>query len=646
MMLVKQNGLGIAGVLGTLLALGVAACGDDFTSEDCRASHTCPVSGGGAAAEGSGDAGSGAMDAGGASSSGDAGSGAAEGPGGSSASGCTAAEQCDNGDPADGQEVCGDDGVCAPGNSPPTVLSVSPEADTVGVEPDATVVIKFSEPLDGATVTAESVRLHDGETVIEGELTYADSQVTFTPAAPLALLADYSVTITTAVTDAEGAPLLDEHASTFTTRDGAWSTVDAASGHIYIFPEVLPIAGNGDVLVSWVPQSTPGVYCPVSARWFNRGEGLGSTTFTQQEGIVECREIASGANAQGVAAVAWTERFEQQYVQQYRAGEWPATVGPAVSSYSNANGGSTSSYAVGVAPSGAVSFLQHRSPSGTYVRRTNANGSWVGAWVDIAEDHAGRSVPRIAFDGEGNGFAAWRAETAGSAGVDEALVARYTAADGWEQAIPLPGSVADSENLNQERGAPAIAVDDAGGAMALWLREDVGTGTGSMVSSRFTAAGGWEAPVVVSGTLALANMPEAPGLVFDGERYMGAFTAADGIVYSAAYEIEAGNWTSYEPRSGDGALKRMPGLGVDAHGNLLLTWLQSGAQPPGALFFARYDARAGEWSDAQAIAGGTVKGSSGMPTAPAVAANGQAALMWVDQDTQGQPAKIRLASFY
>jgi len=649
MMSVKENGLGIGGVIGMLLALGVGACGDDFTSDDCRLSHTCPepVGGapaaeGGAGPSGSGKAGSDGMDAGGKSGSGDAGSGAAEGPGGnggSSAGECATAEECDNGDPSDGAEICGEDRVCVPGNTPPTVVSISPEADVVGVEPDTTIVITFSEPLDEATVTAESVRLFDGDAVIEGELTYADSQVTFTPAEPLALLASYAVTISTAVTDAEGAALLDEHMFAFTIRDGAWSDpIDAGTGYIYQFPEVLPIAGNGSVLVSWTPQPTQGVYCPISARWFNRGEALGAAKlFTQGAAISECREVAAAVNAEGVGAVAWTEQWQQQYLQQYRAGEWPAAVGPAVSSYTD--GDRTSLYGVGVAPNGAVSFLQHGSSTAhTYARRTNAGGGWVGGWDDIAPGHLGRSVPRFVFDDESNGLAAWRAETSASSGVDEVVVARYTAADGWAQAVPLPGGIAGSSSPNDERGAPAIAVDGDGGALAFWLREDVLSGGGVMVGSRFTVAGGWEAPVVVSsGTSSVVNMLEAPGLVFDGENYVAAWTATDNYVYSAVYDVELGEWMSPEPRSSAGVYRRMPGLGVDAHGHLLLTWLQ-GAQAPYTLRFARYDARAGAWSDHQPIPGGTLNDLS--YPAFGVGANGQAAISWTNS------SGLRLASFH
>jgi hypothetical protein len=164
------------------------------------------------------------------------------------------------------------------------------------------------------------------------------------------------------------------------------------------------------------------------------------------------------------------------------------------------------------------------------------------------------------------------------------------------------------------------------------------------VASRFTVAGGWETPVPVSSaTSSVVNMLEAPGLVFDGQNYVAAWTATDNYVYSAVYDVALGEWTTPEPRSSAGVYRSMPGLGVDAHGNVLVTWLQ-GAQAPHTLRFARYDARAGMWGNAQAIPGGTMPDWS--YTAFGVGAGGHAAIMWIDRDTQGDPASLRLASFH
>ncbi|HKY41129.1 MAG TPA: Ig-like domain-containing protein, partial [Polyangiaceae bacterium] len=196
----KRNGLGLAGMVGTLVTLGVVACGDDF-SGDCKVNHTCPVAGGEPDEQGGSNAaptsgGADASDAagttnggagttnGGTSATGAGGDGAGGDGAGGDAGACTGPEDCDNGNPSDGAEICGDDGVCAPGNAPPTVTAISPDVDEDNVATDAAVVITFSEALDKATITSQSVQIIDGDKLIDGELSYAGDKVTFTPAEP------------------------------------------------------------------------------------------------------------------------------------------------------------------------------------------------------------------------------------------------------------------------------------------------------------------------------------------------------------------------------------------------------------------------------------------------------------------------------
>ncbi|HKY39169.1 MAG TPA: Ig-like domain-containing protein, partial [Polyangiaceae bacterium] len=199
----KSNGLGLAGMVGTLVTLGVVACGDDF-SGDCKVNHTCPVSGepdeqggsnaaptsGGADASdaaGTANGGTSATGAGGDGAGGDGAGGdgaGGDGAGGDGTGACTGPEDCDDGNPSDGEEICSDDGVCAPGNAPPTVTAISPDVDEDNVATDVAVVITFSEALDKATITSQSVQIIDGDKLIDGELSYAGDKVTFTPAEP------------------------------------------------------------------------------------------------------------------------------------------------------------------------------------------------------------------------------------------------------------------------------------------------------------------------------------------------------------------------------------------------------------------------------------------------------------------------------
>lgn len=640
--------LGLGRVLGALVALGGAvACGNDFSGNDCKASRTCPASDGGAGPGDSGHAGSESMESGGESSTGNTGSGGSAGGAGGQGDGapvgCAGPEECDDGSADNGEESCGADGMCAAGNPPPAVLSVSPDVDAIDVQPGATVEITFSEPLDATTVTTTNVQLLDGANPLAGELVYEDGKVIFTPSDALPLLAELRVSVSTSVTDVEGTSLLAAYSSSFTTRDGAWSVNDVdAGGRPYVLSSTVPMTAKGDALVSWI-SSTGGVYCPAAARWYRSGSALVPTkSFAVGPSISDCYDVAAGANAGGVAAVSWREENSNNYVAQYREPTWSA---PSVVASSFSNG---TRRAVGVAPNGAISLLVQGVASGTFARSTNVGGAWGAAVKDIATGHAARSSADIAFDAQSNGFAVWRAEVDGN---DEILVARYTSADGWLDAAVLPGSESANANANNERGTPAVAVDNEGGAMAVWVKEANAVDKGSVVASRYTVAGGWQAPVPLSGALSATHVEWPPGLVFDGTTYVAVWTATDGTTlktYSSRYDAQASEWGSYEVRSSSASLDRMPSLGADAHQNLIMTWM-TGSDTQPTVAYARFNARTGEWSQELDFSGGIVHAgiAEDRPVPLGVAANGHAALVWFNTDAAtGVPTTIRLASFY
>jgi hypothetical protein len=638
-----KSGLGVGSM--ALLALGGAvACGSDFSGDDgCKTSRTCAVGGSesGAGADGSGDAGSESMESGGESSTG--GPHDAGGQAGGAPVACAGPEDCDDDNAENGQESCGAEGACVVGNPPPAVLSVFPDVNAVGIQPGVAIELTFSEPLDPASVTPTSVQVLDGQEPLAGELVHEGGKVTFAPSDPLPLMAELRINVSTGVTDVEGASLLAAYTSTFTTRDGVWSVSDVnAGGRPYVLSNTVPMTAKGDALVSWI-SSTDGAYCPAAARWFNGGSPVALTkSFPVEQSTVECYDIAAGANSAGVAAVAWREETSGNYVAQYRESTWAPASLFAPTSMSN-----TTRRAVGVAPNGVISAFMHGPVTGTFVRSTNLAGDWGEVARDIAKGHAGMSAVGFAFDSQSDGFAAWRAEVSGK---DEVLVARYTFENGWVDATPLPGSAATTTSPDNERGAPAIAVDNERGAMAVWVREANAADKGSLVASRYTAAGGWEAPVALSGALSVTHVASAPGLVFDGTTYVVAWTAKDGATfktYSSRYDAQSSEWDSYELRSASASLDRMPSLGADAHQNLLMTWMTGdGAQP--TIAYARFNARTGEWSDELDFPGGVVKLNiaEGRPVPLGVAANGHAALAWFDRDGSGTLSTIRLASFY
>ena len=635
------------------LAFGVA-CGNSFSGDDCKANRTCAETGGDSGSEGGsadqpeggvpsgqGEGGDGTI-LGGAGGVGSV--SGASGASGASDGECRVAADCSNDDPADGEEVC-NSGVCGAGNPPPTVVAVTPKDSSVDNELDAKIVIKFSEPLDATTVTPATIRVLDGKTVVPGVLAPVDNTVTFTPTSPLALLAPYTVSVTTAVKDAQGAPLLSEYTSEFSTRDGAWKPVDVVVDRdAWRLSDGLPISSEGDVLVAWAGGDERN--CPITARWFRRGVAVTTTVFDLATPLNDCGWVTSGGNAAGVASVAWRIPSSPHgtYVQQYRDGAWQAN--PSLVSKDT----SGHDLHLAVAPSGVVTLFEHRAVPPTRWT-TDAAGKWPTTASVVSSGDSSAPVS-VAYDPEGNAFALWHS-AASVGGIERIEVSRFDAATGkWSTAVDLPGSVAvNAPTVDNLRGVPVVAVDDEGGAMVLWSN---GSANGKIMASRYSASTGWDAPEPISDTLVVESRYEPPALVFDGEVFVAAWTALEAgkrLTFTARCEVATG-WGAYRKQQvnaadGTSALK-MPRLVSDGRGTSLLVFAK-GAEPTYSLVYQRY--ANGAWDALKAVPGGSVtnkyfEDSSRAVLALSMNSSGLAALSWGNYDDFERISVIRLASFY
>ena len=108
----------------------------------------------------------------------------------------------------------------APLVAPPTVLSTNPANNAVGVCPNATVNVTFSEAMNPATINTATFTL-DGpaSTPITGTVTLdvTGTIATFTPASNLTASTSYMAEITTGATNLAGTPLALNYTWSFTT---------------------------------------------------------------------------------------------------------------------------------------------------------------------------------------------------------------------------------------------------------------------------------------------------------------------------------------------------------------------------------------------------------------------------------------------
>lgn len=118
--------------------------------------------------------------------------------------------------------ACGESSVDEPTGPtdtiPPAVIELQPAPLEQGVQIEATVLVRFSEPINTATVGPASFLVRKGFDSVPGAYTFGDSSVGFVPTDDLAPSSSYSVTLRRGIRDPAGNQLANDTAWAFQTR--------------------------------------------------------------------------------------------------------------------------------------------------------------------------------------------------------------------------------------------------------------------------------------------------------------------------------------------------------------------------------------------------------------------------------------------
>jgi len=155
---------------------------------------------------------------------------------------------------------CGGDGSASGNGNPPsgtttdiiapTVSSTSPSTGTAAAA-NANVTARFTEAMNGTTITTTSFTLAQGSTAIPGAVSYEGNVATFNPTANLAADTVFTATMSTAAKDMAGNALAASKSWTFTTRIATAAgpaAVDLGTAGTFVI-----LAKSG---ISTVPAST------------------------------------------------------------------------------------------------------------------------------------------------------------------------------------------------------------------------------------------------------------------------------------------------------------------------------------------------------------------------------------------------------
>ncbi len=124
--------------------------------------------------------------------------------------------------------------------TPPNVTSLTPGDNAVNVEPNAAIVITFSEPVDKATFTAANITLKDSAgTVVDGifSVNPESTVVTLYPSTLLTSEARYTLAVSRNIKDLQGYTMTGDVNAAFTTRDTTPPPMPAAGSITATFPD-------------------------------------------------------------------------------------------------------------------------------------------------------------------------------------------------------------------------------------------------------------------------------------------------------------------------------------------------------------------------------------------------------------------------
>jgi len=534
---------------------------------------------------------------------------------------------------------------------PPTVTAVSPRDSASGVDPTGRITLTFSEPLDPTTVTSSSVQVKDElDQVVTGTLTYKSGVASFKPDARLSLLGDYTVNVSTEVTDAGGTPLSAPFSATFRVRDGAWvqpeTPLVSARDFEISSPPSLATDGAGRAIAAWSERSSSGANYEIYAAFY--GEGSGWSTATKiSENSTTCQLPTVSMNARGDAIVGWLEHDatlgDSIQARRYVVGTWdlaPAKVDVAPADIATT---SLSGVSVAISQKGDAHVLWSSLESSVLnsyavlTRHVDAKGVWAGTPTYLTSPQTGSNVSPAAmdFDAAGNGFAAYQF-TSGSPLKTDTLVHRYVAASGRWSASDVGDVESDGDSV-----AVSVAVSPAGEAVVAWEHNTAST-TYEVMASHFNKA--WSAPVVIStATTYLEPFPALASSAWTGKGFLVAWSQKAGElgdIYANQYTSSWGRATIVSDGN-HGASQ--PFVEGDGRGNALLLWSQESDQAstasvfPYDIAFSRFTAASSTWSGP-----GLVSGLFGGYRVPAVTilGDGTALSAWYELVNQGRTSTV------
>ena len=523
----------------------------------------------------------------------------------------------------------------------PPVSSVSPQNGAVDAPRVGVITASFSKPMVAATIDVDSFLLVDSTsgTNVSGTVSYdaATNVASFVPDAPLSASNVYTATLTTAVTDQDNVPLNSDYSWSFTTVGPGWGTaVRIESGEGIASEAQIAFDGNGNAVAVWRRGTSSFVGASgiddIWCSYFDGGKWSAPSMISN--GLQTGSEPQVAMNSAGQAIAAWRQEdgaggFDI-WVNRFDGAVW----GVAETIDNTSMGAQTPQVAIDGNGNALVVWVQEaegafglRGYNDIYASRFDGVAWSTPEVLDTINETA--NLPQVAFDSTGNAVVVW-SQYSGSGGTDNIYANRFDAATAsWQGA-----SLIESDDTGRATN-PQIAFDGSGNALSVWQQSesnDFGSRT-HIQANRFDGAGlSWGTPVLIENdSTSSALVPDLAMNNNGNAMAVWAFlNSATGNTLVAS-RFNGVSWDSPLMISNLGDVFDQPQVAVDASGNAVAGWVDSGA-----VLTSRFDGVA--WSSVETISNASGNASrvqigfdsNGNPVAIWEQSNGAGSDIWVN----------------
>lgn len=504
--------------------------------------------------------------------------------------------------------------VSAPDNTAPFVVEISPPGGSSGAYPGTVLRATFSEPMDPATIDADSFTLTDDSgNPVPGTVTYSGYSAFLAPAVPLLPGTGYTAALSTAITDGYGNPTAARYTWHFFVNDELPDALQLVGPNEYWGGCSAGYGDGGDVFVAWISEygvrarrrpaggdwEEPVLIAPNSAgnytiprvvvdsagnalvAWdegglgYNRyvvGKGWG--TATQFGGSNAGLQLAG--NASGHAVAVWGELYAYRAWARTFSPDtgWSAPILLSESPQVNSDSAQVSMDPAGnaVAVWAETSTLLRTPRYHVYARRFAAGAGWEPPVLldDSTGLHA--RMPQVGMDDRGNAVAVWSQyrffNGVDGLGYDALYAARYSPGEGWSASEYLRAN-----DVLWWARYPGLAVSPAGNAMA------VGTIWGDVRTFSYDRSSGWSPGLIPTSGGGVQENPHPISVIMDeNDRAVAAWSQSDGTrqhLWTSRYTPGSGWETPAMAETDNTASVFRFHLAMNRHGQACLNWLQS-----------------------------------------------------------------------